>query len=650
MSKSLFSIVSENLQGALDNGKTPVGYTVKSYQGVLAALQKAKVVYNQVQSTRVSTSIGSRRYTLLKQTGLEGVDDGTGFIVHQNSNELSYQALCAVKEYMSFVVDYIVPNEENKKARSWVGVKDRPSIDSHALKGITLDSSGISFPPVEEDGNNTIIRMSQTLGGDSEPCKIGVGLSLNNLAYNFMKRFFPQLGLTEEQIESLASKGYLNAEVLIPKGKGESAFVLHARVTVKHEINDESAPFQVWIPVPIMLLNSFKELGTVTVEAGVGQQEKVGGTNVTFPFANSTYNHENAEISNFTPSSLKAFALSQDTPVQYVCSNLCNEGIVTQARVRLYFIESSKADIQKTIGKPIPEAYVKELFKGKVNVIKVESISPIGSFESVAASIIEFWAKFGSELQHQLSGDAVQRAVALVATLESGQDWAAWDTCRVGGGVPDGQGISAGYLQFTQKAGGLKDYANKYKAKQATDTTMPAMPDDMFRDLDASSGTTDYQRLLKWKDQFAKQAATDGGKVCQLQAWGGSGLGKIKRNATIKWYNSFGCTTPLQLMTVFGAINHIPTYLDGVPEAFPGCGFQNHLSTIRGITDPQRKALAIEAAHWIEYAKWQKLSDRNKTIDDIITNGTTGTHRTRFNRTKKYILSDIGGQCASSNI
>jgi hypothetical protein len=39
---------------------------------------------------------------------------------------------------MSFVVDYTVPNEENKKARSWVGVKDRPSKDSHALKGITL--------------------------------------------------------------------------------------------------------------------------------------------------------------------------------------------------------------------------------------------------------------------------------------------------------------------------------------------------------------------------------------------------------------------------------------------------------------------------------------------------------------------------------
>jgi hypothetical protein len=31
MSKNLFSIVSENLQGALENGKTPVGYTVKSY-------------------------------------------------------------------------------------------------------------------------------------------------------------------------------------------------------------------------------------------------------------------------------------------------------------------------------------------------------------------------------------------------------------------------------------------------------------------------------------------------------------------------------------------------------------------------------------------------------------------------------------------
>lgn len=390
MSKNLFSIVSENLQGALDNGKTPVGYTVKNYQGVLSALQKAKVVYNQIQKTRVSTSIGSRRYTLLKQTGLEGADDDSGFIVHQNSNELSYQALCVVKEYMSFVVDYTVPNEENKKARSWVGVRDRPSKDSHALKGITLQSSGISFPPVEEDGINTITRMSQTLGGDNEPCKIGVGLSLNNLAYNFMKRFFPQLKLTEEQIESLASKGYLNAEVLIPKGKGkgegESAFVLHARVTVKHEINDESAPFQVWIPVPIMLLNSFKKLGTVTVEAGVGQQEKVGETNVTFPFANSTYNHENAEISNFTPSSLKAFALSQDTPVQYVRSNLCNEGIATQARVRLYFIESSKADIQKTIGKPIPEAYAKELFKGKVDVIKVEPISPVGTIVASTAT------------------------------------------------------------------------------------------------------------------------------------------------------------------------------------------------------------------------------------------------------------------------
>jgi hypothetical protein len=75
----------------------------------------------------------------------------------------------------------------------------------------------------------------------------------------------------------------------------------------------------------------------------------------------------------------------------------------------------------------------------------------------------EYWAKLGAEVG--LSAEMVSRAVGCVAKKESGGDWGMWKECKVktkSGIRGDGQGISAGYLQFTQLAGGCKDYRDFY--------------------------------------------------------------------------------------------------------------------------------------------------------------------------------------------
>jgi hypothetical protein len=63
----------------------------------------------------------------------------------------------------------------------------------------------------------------------------------------------------------------------------------------------------------------------------------------------------------------------------------------------------------------------------------------------------EYWKKLGDEVG--LSGDMVFRAITAVARKESAGKWGMWEECKVrnkrGHLVGDGQGISAGYLQFT---------------------------------------------------------------------------------------------------------------------------------------------------------------------------------------------------------
>jgi hypothetical protein len=66
-------------------------------------------------------------------------------------------------------------------------------------------------------------------------------------------------------LKTIAAKEALFAEVVLPTGKGSNAKVLHAMVTADI-VDMQGMPFQVHIPNPLILLNDYKSIGSVSVK------------------------------------------------------------------------------------------------------------------------------------------------------------------------------------------------------------------------------------------------------------------------------------------------------------------------------------------------------------------------------------------------
>ena len=343
------------LDAPVPQGKTPIGYTVKSYQGVLAALQseKYKEVTRNIPAPNNGNNYATRYFTILGSTSIPNGTNVDGFLFESDKVTPMYQAVCSIKDFMSFPVDC-------EQAIGYVEVDKGDSLSNGRSQ-----KSGITYPPKNLD-SETITSMKE----DCTDLYIGVGISTSQLAYKFFETFFQDLHLSQTKIQQFISKGYLNAQILIPQ-KGTNARALHAKV-ILNAPQLSSGTFDVWIPNPILLLNDFSEIGSITVSRGKGQ-EKVGDS-VKFPLASSRYYHKTGVISGFTSSFLEKYAQQDNAEkVSYVRSSLCSRGKETIGRVRLYFEEEAATQLGS-----LPQEYKKELFTGKVNpksLIQSETIS-----------------------------------------------------------------------------------------------------------------------------------------------------------------------------------------------------------------------------------------------------------------------------------
>ena len=189
--KSLYYIVGNGLRQAAQKGKSPIGYTVDSYKGVLEALKKIKVLYKDVYVQGEAQNIGSRRYSILGQLGLGG-QQVDGFVVY-GDDEMSYQAVCDVKEYMSFPVD--VAGDSIVRTYTPVKRPDETQSVTHILNGMSLqNTSGPTFPVA--DPQEDTIQSMQTATGETGLCTIGVGISITQLAVKFFNKFFDKSSFT----------------------------------------------------------------------------------------------------------------------------------------------------------------------------------------------------------------------------------------------------------------------------------------------------------------------------------------------------------------------------------------------------------------------------------------------------------------------
>lgn len=343
----LFQVIN---QGAKE-GRLPVGYTVTSYQGVLNALQQDKtiVVDKVVQNDSPSATLG-RYFTVLGDSGIsDKVKEYNGFLHNEDDTPL-YQAFCNLKDYMSFPVNVKTSDGQTK---GYV------SVNKDVHDGCS-QKSGVTYPPSNLD-SEAIKRLKDSC----TTCYIGVGMCIDNLATQFFKHFYQNLNLTSDKVGKLASLGYLYAEILVPQGnKGssgnQSVKVLHAKVTV-NKAQSTTGSLDIWMPIPLLLLNDFNSIADVKVDAGIGKgEESVGKGNVTFPLASSRYYHKTGELKGLTPDFLDTYDKEENPAiVSYKRTTLCSQGRQTHARVRLYFDEAAKSQLGE-----ISQEYAKNLFRG----------------------------------------------------------------------------------------------------------------------------------------------------------------------------------------------------------------------------------------------------------------------------------------------
>ena len=167
-------------------------------------------------------------------------------------------------------------------------------------------------------------------------------------------------------MKTIAAKEALFAEVVLPTGKGSNAKVLHAMVTADI-VDMQGMPFQVHIPNPLILLNDYKSIGSVSVKFN-SKSTKVGQDKVVNPLASERYYHKEASISGFTPDYIKTNTKGseQGGAIEYEGTSLCSGNTEVKGRVRLFFDSGRKAVVINALG-TIPAEYEKEMFKGHVS-------------------------------------------------------------------------------------------------------------------------------------------------------------------------------------------------------------------------------------------------------------------------------------------
>lgn len=638
--KSLHSAIDQILKGRdQSKGKTMLGYTVSSYKSVLDDLENSAY---EIQYTAAPGSGGG---------GAGGFGGGfsssNGLVITNGFTSTStgvdtYQGQCAIEQYMSF----LVKDSQSKNIHVTV---ERPSKTdtSGMVSGITLTNSSPLFPAA--DTNKEFIDSCKLALQGGKPFYVGIAVDLAGFGVKYFQRYYNEDNVQWDlqKLRTLASQKALFAEVFIPQG-GTNYLTMHSPVSIDApppcgNVDSSKVMFKVWIPVPVLLLNPYTKLGSTKINNISGGGKQTVGSECSF--VGTKYQPSKGQIEGFTPSAYDSVDFSKKAVYQ--------GGALSKQTgfVRLYLDKSKAAQIEKVMGKfPESPKFTTEIWKGQTSQSGEDVSIQIGSgtFE-VGKTLREFFQNFGKLLNPVVDADGVCAAFMSVGVLESGGDWGMFKECLVKkNGVlrPDGQGISAGLHQFTQKAGGILAWRDYYNQRIANSPDAPKLSEGFSAAIAKENGGTTPGTLKMYASQFASINERDEAQMAQIDVWR-KASGVSKQNLTAKWFNRFGCSTAAELMAIFGAINHLPNMYDGIAPKTRSRGYLTWESVIKQQTSPIMKAKLIELVHWIEYGKstyGAGYSSFAKTVSDlaglkqIIANPDllgSVTHLSRFKRTLK---------------
>lgn len=300
------------------------------------------------------------------------------------------------------------------------------------------------------------------------------------------------------------------------------------------------------MPVPLLLLDDYKKLGNVIVKVD-NTTHVVGSDKVTNTLASKKFNHKKCSIEDFTPKNVDFWTSDVENVVEYVRTDLCSGNNDKKVLVRLY-LDKEKKDIISSVLGQIPSEYENELFRGKVEddkIIKVDkTILGGGVYSNMSASEIEVLEQFNSKLTVKLPIQGLYDAMLVVANFESSGNWTKWKD------IGDGQGISAGAFQATEKAGTIVDIIETYVSiKQAEGGDCTEEEKLLEKARSKSLSDSDY---LVWKQMYDENNKRM--QVAQIKAWTEGFYGK----QAIAACNLLKPQSPLAFAAIAGGVNHWP--------------------------------------------------------------------------------------------
>lgn len=614
--ENLYNLVSKTMSNDTKLSKIQFGYSVDNYKGVLEALYNARARIAQrsggVSYTGQDNPI-FKRWTELTSIKVGGVVSNDGFVVENGDYEIHRQQQVRILSYMPFVVARPV---DGKSMSHYVPFE----VKNEHLDTKGQSASGKKTLPVNIMNEEVCKNIGISLGSINNPFEIGIGVDLEEggTADVFFEKCYNKI-YSKGCAAKLAKVHALCAEVAFPHGGNADA--VNIKVTVNSGKSANGVAHTIYFPLPLLLTNTFNTLGKVYVNFG-DKTLAVGEGDCSYPFVGAKFNHLDSTLDGYTPQYVKDIVgdasrilnTQNNSTVQYN-SKTYSLGSGEGCYIRFYIDKNKEAEAVQILGN-IPQEYQNEIFKGKREATmggEIIGYEQSGGGYGSITEVTEFWEDIGKSLKNPLSAQKVISAVNLAGKWEAGTDkkgnarWDTWEICGKGDG--DGEGVSAGKFQFTQRAGGIKIWKEKLIKRGGNISSSFSSAIDSSLTGSSKGGGKNYVKLtyadasvlLGFAKEFADISATKVGQLAQCDVWK-----QEKGDKTIEIYNMLDCTTAAEFSAIFGAVNHHPIIKKD---------YTKWASLIKGKPSLDQKIIAIENAHWAAIANY--YYKRNETPDTI---------------------------------
>ena len=370
MAKSIAQSLSESASFNLQR----IGY-ITDFSETLSSLYNpinasSSQIEGMSQTAEIGRITGADEYKSLLGKGNISGEVVNGFITDTSLQ----QAICTLKPWMAFPI-----TNDGEEFNVSVGL---PPGENGILAGNTLCGPKTAIPDV-------VSKADKSVSEGNDEFLIGVGLDLNKFGSSYFKHFYGNIGWDSlddviSKLGTLAGKKLLFAEITLDIDGGK---ILNAPVIISTSdmpSGSGAAVFRLWVPCPLILLNDYSSLGTIIVTDKNGKNDKCGNGSLQFPFRGSGYDHKKGIIKGLKKSHY-ANILNKESNK----SNLSYYGINwninssendKKARVRLYFDEARRTEVEEIIG-VVPESASKVF--GPLEVVErspLLDISPIFNY------------------------------------------------------------------------------------------------------------------------------------------------------------------------------------------------------------------------------------------------------------------------------